>query len=189
MIKAWESVPSASKGKEKEGAEEERTIVRMELGAHLVVFPVTAFSHSHTHSETSSLDSPVTLDLDLSSSSLKHLLHARSLVLEADLSCISFFPYSSTISTAEPKPIWFLTSIYRILPSYWPKIGESLRDEPGRQRDWAGEWEAPEGMERHWTEPEDKKEGGDQITNGTERLEGTAEEAQSGEGKVGAEKA
>lgn len=185
MIMAWESIPSASKGKEKEGVEE-RTIVRMELGAHLAEFPITAFSHSHTQSTTSSLDTTITLHLDLSPSVLKHLLHARSLVLEADLSCITFSSSSPshTTSTSNSKPVWFLTSLYRILPSYWPQIGESLRDEPGRQRDWEGEWEAPEGMEKHWIEPEGRKEESSQDQG---KAAGANETG--GEGKVGTETA
>lgn len=153
-ILGWERIDDGapSKAAAAEEPKAQRSLIRISLSAHLPAFPVTPFSHSSsTASEgapraPTTLDSPIALYLDLAPSALKQLGPSPGMVLETDFTKISFS------SRTANQPIWMLRSIHRILPSYWAKIGEALRNEPGRQRDFEGEWEVPHGFERHWEE-------------------------------------
>lgn len=116
-----------------------------------------------------SLHGPISLLVN--ESCIKHL--HKDLVLEADLKQLVFVHAArgSDVEAEEIKELWIVEKLYRVLPSYWEKVGEgefsslsfvvasetdgtfdaALRDEPGRCLLFEGGWEVPveeEGLER-----------------------------------------
>ncbi|KAI5480746.1 hypothetical protein MNV49_007152 [Pseudohyphozyma bogoriensis] len=156
----------------------------------------TAPSDSPTHT----LNSPIDVVVHLQESQIKNLIVGT--VWEADWREIVFVPVdagakadkttaadndissssSSSSKTLTDEPTfsphhhWILTTLHRILPSYYPLLGSYLLDEPGKQREFPGGWgpaldsEETKEFERRFGKIEEREGGGEVRPEGVDRI-------------------
>ena len=101
-------------------------LYRLQLPSHNVCFPLTASlssapvstSTTHPFLVPHSLHEPISLLIN--EPHVKHL--HKGIVFEADLQQLVFVP---TILTEEVREIWIVEELYRVMPSFCEKGGES----------------------------------------------------------------